>query len=363
MDELTLLRHTRDDNIEPPQDALNRGRAAFLERTGESTRPPVRTKASPRRGRKFAIGGLSTLGAAALATGLVLTNVVGLAGWRGGADPAAAAVLDDAAASAIVTVDPVLNPGQYLEMRTRSVRLTNSQSGDITASFQYGSEDTLYLPADTEEDWVWVRGPQKVVNTFGKDSETVAEEWWRDVSSSDSFETGDILRAPGGAFYGGNPAAGLGDLDALPRDPYRLLNYIYRVTLGTGPSPDTQALVYIADHLPIGAVPADLRAAMYQAAAMIPGVTFVDDQATLDGTTGVAIGRVENAWGTRFEIIIDPDTGAFIGNREVLLSDAAGVPAGTAFAWSTVTTNIVDHAPVGGTVCGKMSTDRDTGKC
>lgn len=362
MDELTLLRHTRDD-IEPPRDALNRGRAALLERTGESKRPSVRTNASPRPGMKFAIGGLSALGAAALATGLVLTNVVGLAGWRGGADPAAAAVLDDAAASAIVTVDPVLKPGQYLEVRTSGVHLVDGQSGDITASFQYGSEDALYLPADTDEDWVWVRGPQKLVNTFGKDSEAVAEEWWQDVSSSASFETGDILRAPGGAFYGGSPGAGLDDVDALPRDPYRLLNYIYRVTLGTGPSPDTQALVYIADHLRIGAVPADLRAAMYQAAAMIPGVRFVDDQATLNGTTGVAIGRVENAWGTRFEIIIDPDTGAFIGNREVLLNDADGVPAGTAFEWSTVTTTIVGHAPDGGSVCGKMSTDRDTGKC
>ena len=234
MDELTLLRHTRDDNIEPSRDALNRGRAALLERTGERTRPPVRTKAWPRRGRKFAIGGLSTLGAAALATGLVLTNVVGLAGWRGGADPAAAAVLDEAAASAIDTVDPVLKPGQYLEVRTSGVHLVDGQSGDITASFQYGSEDALYLPADTNEDWVWVRGPQKVVNTFGKDSEAVAEEWWRDVSSSDSFETGDILRAPGGAFYGGNPGAGLGDLDAHPpvvRDRHQRIN---RVELATG---------------------------------------------------------------------------------------------------------------------------------
>lgn len=360
MDELTLLRNTRS-GTEPPTAALHKGRAALLARASGTTSPAPRRQKGTRR--RFAIGGLSTLGAAALVTGLVLTDVVGLAGWRGGADPAAAAVLDEASTAAIQTVDPVLGQGQYLEVRTRGVHLASGGYGDVVASYQYASDDTLYRPADPGDDWVWVRGPQSVYNTFGPESKEVADMWWRAVSSSDSFEAGDLLRAPGGAFYGGSAGAGFADLDALPRDPYRLLNYIYRVTLGAGPSPDTEALVFIADRLRIGNVPADLRAAMYGAAALIPGVEFVSDQATLDGRTGIAIGRVEDNWGTRVEIIIDPESGEFIGDREVLLRDQDGVPEGTVVSWTTVTTTVANTAPEGGSMCGKMTVNPGTGQC
>lgn len=362
MDELTLLRRTRSET-EPPQAALNRGRAALLDAAARPTEPHTVTSRRPKRARRFAIGGLSTLGAATLATGLVLTNVVGLAGWRGGADAAAAAVLDEASAAAITSIDPMLQPGQYLKVDTRGVHVASGGIGDVVASYQYASDDTLYRPADPSDDWVWVRGPQSIAATFGPDSEEMANAWWASMSSSDSFEAGDLLRAPGGAFYGGAAGAGFADLDQLPRDPYRMLNYIYRTTLGSGPSPDTEALVYMADRLRIGNVPADLRAAMYKAAAMIPGVTFVSDQATLDGRTGVAIGRVEDAWGTRVDIIIDPDTGTFIGDREVLLRDQDGIPAGTALKWTSVTSSVVDAAPEGGSVCGKMTVDPETGQC
>jgi RNA polymerase sigma-70 factor (ECF subfamily) len=52
-------------------------------------------------------------------------------------------------------------------------------------------------------------------------------------------------------------------------------------------------LTFIGDLLRTGLVPADLRASLYKAAALIPGVTITDTQATLDGRTGIATGRVE----------------------------------------------------------------------
>lgn len=361
MDELTLLRNTRRD-FEPSEAALYRGRAALLERASASP-THVGPSGRPTRGRRFAIGGLSTLGAAALVAGLVLTDVVGLAGWRGGAGSAAAAVLHNASSATIDSVDPVLASDEFLRVRTKGVNISHGEAGGVAASFQISTDDTLYRPANPADDWVWERGPQSVFATFGTESARVAEAWREGFVDADSFEQGDLLRAPGGAFYGGATGAGFDDLDALPRDPYRLLNHIYRVTLGSGPSPDTEALVYIADRLRIGAVPADLRAAMYEAAAMIPGMEFVDGQATLDGRTGIAIGRIENAWSTRVEIIIDPETGTFLGDREVLLTERDGVPAGTPVRWSAVTATVVDAAPGGGTVCGKMSMNPETGQC
>ncbi|WP_123704035.1 hypothetical protein [Rathayibacter sp. PhB127] len=95
-----------------------------------------------------------------------------------------------------------------------------------------------------------------------------------------------------------------------------------------------------------------MRASLYQAAALIPGVEFIEDQATLDGRTGTAIGRVETNANFRQDIIIDPDTGLFIGERTTQLTAEDGIPADTITGWSAVTTTVVPDAPAGGTQNG-----------
>lgn len=339
MDDLTLLRNVREPEA-PSKGALTNGRAALFER--------INGRTAPKRSRRgIRIAGLSAVGAAALTTTLVLTNVIGFAGWRGGAEPAAADVLHSAALAAIETSDPVVAPGQYLLVETTAVHssMVASTDGD-TASFLSKAEHELYLPADRDDDWIWHRHPSEVYQTFGPDSEAAAEA----AVAPHPGETDELLQAPAGAFYGGEPDAGYGELESLPRNPVQLLNHIYRVTLGSGNSADGQALRYIADRLRVGAVPADLRAAFYEAAALIPGVTVTEGRATLDGRTGVAIGRDEG--GLRQEIIIDPATGQFIGEREVTLTGVDEIAPGTVISWSAVTTSVVDAAPRGGTVNG-----------
>lgn len=339
MDELTLLRKVREPEA-VSEEALSRGRAALFGRM---------TATAPRRShRGMKIAGLGALAAGALTAALVLTNVVGLAGWRGGAEPAAAEVLHSAALAAVESSDPVLGQGQYLLVATSSVHSATIQTRDgENAAYLFSSEDELYIPADREDDWVWSRHAPSVYQTFGPASAAAAAT----AEPPHPGETDELLQAPGGAFYGGEAGGGYGDLADLPRDPVQLLNHIYRVTLGAGPSPDGEALVYIADRLRTGVVPADLRAAFYEAAALIPGVTITEEQATLDGRTGIAIGRDEGS-SFRQEIIIDPDTGLFIGEREITLTGLLDIPAGTAVSWSAVTTSVTDSAPQGGTVNG-----------
>ncbi|CAN5245188.1 hypothetical protein BH11ACT4_BH11ACT4_15140 [soil metagenome] len=340
MDELTLLRKVREDVAEPTPEALGRGRTALLEHVATPTR-------SQRR-RGIRIAGLSALGAGAVVTALVLTNVLGFAGWRGGADGAAAEALHAAALATIKTVDPIVAPGQYLLVHTTAVHgATIGAEDGSTTSLLFIGDDDLYIPADRDDDWIWERQPSKPYKTFGPDSEAVAKDW-KDERVGDSTE---LLQAKAGAFYGGAPSGSFGDLSALPRDPTQLLNYIYRSTLGQGPSPDGEALVFIADRLRLGIVQADLRAAFYEAAARIPGVEITEQEATLDGRTGVAFGRDEGGI-FRQEIIIDPVTGQFIGERTVLLIAQDEMPAGTTNGWSAVTTSVVDSAPQGGTPNG-----------
>jgi hypothetical protein len=339
MDDLTLLRSIREPEA-ASDDALARGRAALFLKMLDKPKPN-----HSRRGIRIA--GFSALGAAALVAALVLTNVVGLAGWRGGAAPAAADVLHSAALAAIESTDPVVGASQYLLVATSAVYAATNQTEEGSTSYLFLNESELYLPPDLDDDWIWSRQPAEVYQTFGPASEAAAGA----VIDVHPGPLGELLQAPAGAFYGGEAGGGYGDFDSLPRDPVELLNYIYKVNVGAGNSPDGQALVFIADRLQAGAVPADLRAAFYEAAALIPGVTVTEGRATLNGKTGIAIGRDEGSI-DRQEIIIDPETGQYIGERRITFAPLNEIPAGTVVGWSAVTTSVVDSAPQGGTVNG-----------
>lgn len=340
MDELTLLRTVRKDAVDPSPETLDRGRRALVEHIG--SRP---TRNSHRGLKRVGWIGGGTAVALGVAAALVFSNVVGFAGWRGGADAAAAAALSDAAAVTIKTSDPMVGPGQYLKVSTQAV-----YSVQVPDSAYLGTQNgQMYIPANHNHEWVWVREPSTVAKTFGPASEKIAA-----ANTKSESKTPDIIRAAKGAWYNGKPAEW--GFDKLPRDPQQLLNYIYRTTAGQGVSPDGEALGFIADTLRTGVVPADLRAALYKAVAGIPGVTITDHAATLDGRTGIAFGRDESN-GVRQDIIIDPHTGLMIGERRVLLKDniLPGVPAGDSMGWTSVTTTVVDSAPSGGSLCGTGS--------
>lgn len=358
MDELSLLRRIRADVPEASTDALRRGRAALLERAQDAPVAPPAKRRHPVRW--FGLGALGVGGAAAVVLTLVATNILGLAGWRGGADAAAADVLDKAALATITSSDPVLQPGQYLLVGTdavyRATLMADGGEWDANKAVTYLtiSHDELYIPADRSDDWVWVRGLTEPYKSFSDEGARLAQEQYARMLAETGGEP-ELLRAPRGEFYGS--AGRYGDLGDLPRDPQQLLNYIYKATLGAGRSADGEALVWIADTLRTGRVPADLRAALYRAAAGIPGVEITEQAANLDGRTGISIGRVENVDGTRQDIIIDPATGSLIGEREVLVREALGLPAGTTTAFTAVTTSVADSAPAGGTPNGRL--DRD----
>ncbi|CAN5230393.1 hypothetical protein BH09ACT6_BH09ACT6_12320 [soil metagenome] len=344
MDEISLLCRVRSDIPERAPDEVAQGKAALFALMGSDTTFVPTTTLRRRRTAQWI--GFTALGAGVLTLALVATNVLGFAGWRGGADAAAASVLESAALATLDVSDPVLAPGQFLLVQTNAVY--SAGVGDDAGtyhSYLQSYHDELYIPADRDDDWVWARHPREVYQTFGPESEKATE-------LGQSGEAEELLRAPGGTFYGGSPTAISGDYDTLPRDPHQLLNVIYLRTFTAGPSRDGEALVWIADVLRSGTVPADLRAALYKAAAGIPGVTVTEQQANLDSKTGIAIGRIETANNTRQDIIVDPVNGQFIGERTISLGADGDIPAGTATTWTAVTTSIVDSAPVGGTQYG-----------
>jgi len=342
MDELTLLRRIHE-TPEPTLQALSEGRRAMDKAIqGTRTRTIARTKARRRATWTLCVTGV----AAALTVGLVMSDVVGIAGLRPGASAAAAEVLTSAAQATIATADPVVGPGQYLSITTDAVNSGTLGNDDgTTVTFLTASSDTLYVPGDSTADWVWDRSARTPVTFFGNLTEDEQAATWRSLVSGEFKAEPEFLVAPNGAFYGSDAVDTPESLAKLPRDSRILLNQIYRTNIGAGRSLDGEAFVIIADILRTGLATADLRAALYKAAAMIPGVTVTDQQTNVDGRSGIAIGRTEDADHTRQEIIIDPLSGLVIGEREVALQAIAGFPAGTNLSSTAVTTTVVDSVP------------------
>lgn len=356
MDELTLVRSLRSEQDGPAPEVLTAGRAALFERIGAEVDPGARQPAAQPTKRKRTTTGFIALGAGALVASLVLSDLVGLAGWRGGAEPAAAAVLERAAVAAIAFEDTAVGPGEYLLVETESMGVTSGQEETgPPVYFRIQDSSQLYVPADRDDEWVWIRGQVTLVDVLTPDGEGLVDRYFASIREGGGDEP-ERLRAAGGDFYGNTNESQWGDYDTMPRDPYRLLNHIYLMTLGAGPSRDGEALVFIADTLRQGTAPADLRAALFRAAAMIPGVTITEQRAELGERVGVAVGRLETENGLRTELVFDPDTGQLIGEREIAVRDYPEefVKAGDVYRSSTFRTSVTDRAPAGGTPNGGL---------
>lgn len=364
MDEISLLRRARTDIPERTSDEVTRGRAAlfaaiedefpvttFGQAAGDA--PPPQTPVKRRRRSAAAWTGFVVLGATALTVTVVAVNVMGVPGVGvGGAEPAAASMLESAATATLEFRDPVVAPGQYLRVQTDAVYLAQGSisAEDETTGFLENSHEELYVPADREDEWVWVQCRRTPTQTFGPESEAFAEsQRGAGADFRRSFPRGVT---PSGVLAGYNTGTQTTvDYAALPQDPEQLLQKIYE--MNEAALPDDQALAWIVETLMRGTVPAEFRAVLYETAALIPGVTITENQATLNGVTGVAVGRVEPDRNERQDLIIDPATGQFIGQRLVLLEGIGShVPPGTVMASTAVTTTVVDTAPADTALCG-----------
>ena len=130
-------------------------------------------------------------------------------------------------------------------------------------------------------------------------------------------------------------------MQSLPASPRRLLNLIYATEHGHGPNPAQEAFTTIGDLLSQSIAPPRVSAALYRAAALIPGVTVVPDAVNAIGKHGVAVAlTVEGAHGARDvrqEWIFAKSTLQMIGLRTVAHGSVTDVTA-------IVDRAFVDHA-------------------
>lgn len=305
MDELTLLRSTRDDSLAPSEDAREKARAQLLERAADLG--VKRTVRFPRhRSRPIMARAIWALaGAAAVTAGIM---VVGNLGQSTPSASAAQIVLRHAAAETIKYSDPVAGPGQYLHLRKYSRwqscsggKMDVEQNGQLVPTESpfvcepFDDTRDLYMPTDSGSDWVM----HVVIMGTGQTPGTDVVRRVAD-GKSDEVDLRQMVDVPSGIPADGDAA-------------YKWIDGQYR---GGSSNRDEDDFVRITDILRTGVVPAAPRAALLEALAKVPGVTVTGDVANLDGIKGVAIGRSEAAReGGRQEIIIDPNTGLVLGER------------------------------------------------
>jgi len=134
----------------------------------------------------------------------------------------------------------------------------------------------------------------------------------------------------GPVLAGGGPSIGAPDyrfLQSLPTDPAKLLKLIYAQTKGEGSNPDSEAFVAIGDALREQIAPPAVTAALYRAAAMIPGVYVIDDVVDVTGRHDLAVAMNNPAAAN--EWLFDKSSLDFVGQQTVSLKADSFGRAGT----------------------------------
>jgi len=131
----------------------------------------------------------------------------------------------------------------------------------------------------------------------------------------------------------------------LPADPEQLGTLIEERKIEGGPPGDAETFTIIGDMLRETYAPPQLRSALYQIAAGLPGVELVGTVKDEVGRDGVAVGYTSH--GIRHELIFDPDTSALLGER-YMVTDPGQVQeghfqVGSVFGWAVyLSSGIVD---------------------
>ena len=217
--------------------------------------------------------------------------------------------------AAPATTRPVPAPGPHQWVYWKELRV------------QYGGHKPF-----TIEHWIQVDG-KKLINA-ASDRRTAGTPKVR-------RERMQLLPVPQGCPPGQpariRPAVGLGrwfpDPSAVPTDPDGLLAAVYRLVedpacapIPVGDTVQDRAFMLI-DGMLQTVQPAEVRAALYQALAKIPGVTVAHGATDAAGRRGVAFSRAAAIEGTgssrwlRLEVILDRDSYRYLGARHVVTRD------------------------------------------
>jgi hypothetical protein len=275
----------------------------------------------------------------------------------GHAPVASAAAQLNAAADQIEPVDEPIEPGQYRYFISRFWSLNGPMMDekrapgeplidpDVRLHYLLESVKERWVPADTTQDCTNRNSMNANLRWVVGDEAKAAEAGHR-LPTPYSWEQTMPCNGKGpGSEKGWWGAPTPQFLASLPRDPAQLYDRLRQddLQIYTSVHPDLALIGALSTTLSTGQVPAELRATMYRTLAMVPGLQITEQFANVDGHKGTAYGISQN--GERRDVIIDPVTGQFIGERRIDEVGRYGVPAGTVVEYSSVSNPVVVDEP------------------
>ncbi|MFC3890256.1 CU044_5270 family protein [Lentzea rhizosphaerae] len=278
---------------------------------------------------------------AVLTGGGLVASTVDLTGV-GSNSATAAEELIRAADLASRVVERPLSPGQYRYVRSRYAGITVELGSTKAYSSEQATEQ--WIPADRRDEWMlrfsvqapeWLDGHEGEGKPDGgpfKDG----QEFRGKCGKYSYYAEGQPDRCTAGSFSNPTPEF----IASLPKDPKEL----YARLKEEGQTDDSGVLTSAREALRSGQFPAEVRANIFRALALLPGLVVTDKKANLDGKEGVALGI--KYYDDFTEIIIDPENGDFIGGRDTVAEDQpddkGALEKGTVRQSYAVTSAVVD---------------------
>lgn len=301
MNELDLIRAFR--TTEGASEPVGGARSAARQRLTTHISPP----APPRRRWLLPAGGVAV--AATVAVALALTSGVE---ERQVAPGDAVAALNKAADAAEHGGGlGVLAADEYYYVRVREAFLSTSADGpEGTWSILVPGEFESWSARDASG-----RQRGRPVGRPSFPSDRDRERWIAAGRPSQAIPHTDApVKRQRDPWYLGDHPMSYRELLALPTDPEALRSHIRDAAGDSGSSPDAQTFTLIADTLRHNPVPARLRAALYRAMALVPGVVFRGDIQDRLGRAGLGV-SYDDEDARRQLLIFDPDSSAVLEER------------------------------------------------
>jgi hypothetical protein len=218
-----------------------------------------------------------------------------------------ASPLEDAALAAAARPAPVVAAGEYLYVK-RSV--TERRTGVIS-----DGSWTAFVPQVVEA-WIAPDGSGRVLVTTGEPRFLTPRdrETWEAAGSPS-------LRGPVATRTYGPGELADPDLTDLPTDADELLRVLQARPRRAGVPDAATVFVLASDLLRQPLAPPDLRAALYQVIARLPGIDVLGPTTDPIGRQGVAVGITTRESGTleRWVLIFNAETSAVLAEQRLLL--------------------------------------------
>ena len=292
IDELQRVKNFRTSEPGPGETVRDTARSALIRAAAEERTGPPRVR--PRRLPRLRVVAIA---AAAVGVAVLVLAVFGWGGSPAGPSPAAAAVLDRLAR--LISAQPLApQPGQYLYVESRSEYPAFAGNCETLAV----DHRHLWIGADGSGLLREITGPEHFSSSSDRATCLQATPNLRLGSGG----TSNLWFAPHCFALG--PTS---NWSSLSSDPRVLLEQMRHID--GGPRTAREDFVHIGDFLRETDAPPAVRATLYRAAALIPGVQLLGTVRDHDGRSGLGIAYASH--GSIAELIFDPQTGELLGEQ------------------------------------------------